>query len=106
MVYFLEFFCLEIIFLAVQSTAKMHCALRQLVSADTHEILHNWGKAVFVCTKKHVHVDFKREWLRSEFVPTEQCLAVVKLPQIKPLSEPAFISNMFAYDALFLKYIR
>ena len=37
------------IFLAVQSKAKMHCAERQLVSADTHEILHNRSKAVFVC---------------------------------------------------------
>ena len=27
----------------------MHCALCQLISADTHEILHKWGKAVFVC---------------------------------------------------------
>ena len=51
----------------------------------------------------HVHVDFNGEWLRNEFVPTEQCLAVVKLPQIKPLSEPAFINSMFAYDALLLE---
>ena len=36
----LEFVCaLEIIFLALQSKAKMHRALRQLVSADTHKIL-------------------------------------------------------------------
>ena len=33
----------------MQSKAKMHCALRRLASADTREILHNRGKAVFVC---------------------------------------------------------
>ena len=41
--------CLKIIVLAVQSKIKIHCVQRQLASADTHEILHNWGKAVCVC---------------------------------------------------------
>ena len=73
---------LEIIVLTVQSKAKMHCAQWQLVSADTHEILHNWGKAVFVCKHPKAPIVFSSltnilNWTANIVMNTENVCKII-----------------------------